>query len=170
MFLDYYLEVYYGENDNIRQMQQCITNFRKDLLQGRGTRKYSTHSEILKLSRLIEKEFGFKTFSLKILTSGYPNAYTYTLGHDYRSLSKRDNPYSNLIITKNGYKYKPEAQYVVYSAIHIAFFENTKFTDREILSLLLHEIGHNFQIAISGKQEIFNMTSMFMDVVNAIVD
>lgn len=170
MFLDYYLEVYYGENDNIRQMQQCITNFRHDLFTKRGMHRYSTHSEILRLSRLVEKEFGFKTFSLKISTTEKAFTNTTILGLDYHVFSKNNSNYENLIINNNGYKFKPEAQLVTYSAIDISFFENRKYTDREILALILHEIGHNFQNAISENQIFFTKLYIVTDVISVILN
>lgn len=163
-FLDYYLEVYYGENDNIKQMQKCISNFRKELRENWTLARLNTHPEIRKFNRLAEKEFGFKSFQLYISPKRIYNAYTLPIFINFKTLS-RDNTMSNLIVSKNGYKFKPEANYTAYVCIFRAMLVDQRFTDREIMAIILHEIGHNFQAAISDKQASLSQANVMLFIV-----
>lgn len=149
-FLNYYLEVYFGENSNIKKMQQCITNLRKDVFKYGFTSKFNSHPEVKKFNRLAEDEFGFKTFQLYI---DYDNEVDASCVPIYLELMQTGKKFqNNLIITKNGYKYKKEAGYVVLCVITTGALLSKDVTDREVMAFILHEIGHNFQMAISDYQ------------------
>ena len=152
MYYQRFLEVYYGEKDNIKEMQKCIISFRKELLRNPLMGKLNTHPEIRRFNRLAEQEWGFKSFMLYISPEIYTNACTLPLYYRPGTLFTKHNTMSNIIITDKGYKFKPEAGYCPMVTVSKGIFINKVFTDREIMAIILHEIGHNFQAAISDKQ------------------
>lgn len=169
-FLDYFLEVYYGENDNIRQMQKCITELRKDMFDNWSLSRLNTHPSVKRFNRLVEKEFGFKGFCLYISPKRIINAFTMPIYLNVKSLSKRNNLMSNLVVTKNGYKFKPEAEYTAYVCIYRGILMDSRLTDREIMAIILHEIGHNFQAAISNKQSALAQSATILYIISIITN
>ena len=70
------LEVYFGENQNIKEMQNCITELRK--IVRKNNNKFialNTNKYVQKFNRLAEKEWGFKSFGLSITNSFVIDAY-----------------------------------------------------------------------------------------------
>ena len=148
------LEVYFGENQNIKEMQNCITELRK--IVRKNNNKFialNTNKYVQKFNRLAEKEWGFKSFGLSITNSFVIDAYNLPVLYDYRMLTKKKK--KNLLVS-NGFKYKPEANYCACVYISRGLFTNENFTDREIFAVLLHEIGHNFSTAISDNVSILS--------------
>lgn len=166
--LEYLREVYYGENANLREMQKCITNFRKDLFEKKLTARLNTHPEIKRFNRLAEKEFGFKGFCLHIDPAQTVNAYTYPLYYNFNQLDQNNNLMSNLVVTNKGYKFKKEAEYVCYVCVYRGIMADRRLTDREVFAIILHEIGHNFQAAISDVQSGLSSTSLLLYIINSV--
>ena len=57
---------------------------------------------------------------------------------------------ANLIVDKTGFRYKPEAGYVLAMMMYTGLFCNPNWTAGEVLAVILHEIGHNFSSVIDG--------------------
>lgn len=92
---------------------------------------------------MLEDQFGFKTCSITVVNNKIINGYTYPISiRDFGSKK-------NLVSTKNGFKFKPEAEYCLIIFVYSGCMLNPEFTDREIMGMLLHEIGHNFSSALS---------------------
>ena len=54
-------------------------------------------------------------------------------------------------ITPTGYRYKKGNKYLCWIILGGGFFYNTKrFTHREVLGIILHEVGHNFSPKVPG--------------------
>ena len=170
MYYQRFLEVYYGEKDNIKEMQKCITNFRKDLFKHPMMAELNTHPEIRKFNRLAEKEWGFKSYALTILPTLETNACTFPLWYRPGTLFSKHNAMSNVIITNKGYKYKKEAEYCCTTLMFKGLIINKDYTDREIMAIILHEIGHNFQAAISDTQATLSGSCYIINVVNTLIN
>lgn len=166
--LEYLREVYYGENANLREMQKCISNFRKDLFEKRITARLNTHPEIKRFNRLAEKEFGFKGFCLHIDPAQTVNAYTFPLYYNFNQFNPDKNLMSNLVVTNKGYRFKKEAEYVCYVCVYRGIMNDRRLSDREVMAIILHEIGHNFQAAISDVQSGLSGTSLILYLINTI--
>lgn len=166
--LEYLREVYYGENANLREMQKCISNFRKDLFEKRITARLNTHPEIKRFNRLAEKEFGFKGFCLHIDPAQTVNAYTFPLYYNFNQFDPNKNLMSNLVVTNKGYRFKKEAEYVCYVCVYRGIMNDRRLSDREIMAIILHEIGHNFQAAISDVQSGLSCTALLLYLVDMI--
>lgn len=170
MYLRTLHEVYFGENKNIKEMQKCITNFRKDLFNHRSGAKLNTHPEIRRFNRLAEEEFGFKSFQLLINPDRTINAYTCSISTNFKTLTLSNNTMSNLIVSKNGYRYKKEAEYCAFVCVYRGLMLDKRLSDREVLAIILHEIGHNFQAAISNYQSILSQTRVIIYLIQVIMN
>lgn len=140
-------EVYFQKN-RIGELEECISNYRKDLWKSPGLiKKFNTHPEILKFNRLCEDIFGFKGFMLIISPStGMVNAMTMPVS--YRIDNK--NPKNMIVSTNTGFRYKKEANYYTSVIVFSDLITRKDISDREVMAIILHEIGHNFQDAINN--------------------
>lgn len=134
-------EAYFGD-DILKKAQTHLSNYRKDVMENSSFLKYS-HPELIAFDREIEKIFGFYVFDLNIVEAKLTNAGTLPIswkpGYNLR------NPNKCTFNRKTGYKYDPELKYCCSMDIYTGIFANPEYTDREVMAVILHEIGHNFQ-------------------------
>lgn len=136
-------EVYFGKN-------KYLTDAEKLLGQARQAYKYNQSKinfsrEIIAFNRLIEKAFDFEAFSLNIDHSGALNAYTYPLGVVIDAPNMKEISADN----KQGFKMTDIRGSTIVVYINAGLLFSDVFTDGEIMAIIMHEIGHNFQTAIS---------------------
>lgn len=140
-------EAYYI-NKNLQEALRYLSITRSKVFNNELTIKnVNTCEEMDKFNRLIEKTFGFENFALYLESDNISfNAYTVPL------TSKFDVPLNirkYTIYDKDGIRYKKEAKFSTMVWIHWSLFKNDVFTDREIMAIILHEIGHNFSNTIN---------------------
>lgn len=101
----------------------------------------SWDKRINRIEKLFENEFGFKKFDLIFINELTENAFTLV-----NSKFSKVNIYDfNLEPTKHGNCYYDKSGKYCCS-IWLYSLILTKFTGAEIVSILLHEIGHNFDV------------------------
>lgn len=138
-------EAYFGETKEIQEIYKELSNLRHKYmnLNKVDIKKVNKDPLVIKINRLVEKEFGFGTFELIIEGQGI-NAFTYPIS-TYKK-DKWDLP-EKIKGTKKGIKYKNTNYNTVVCITPLLFFDK-KFSDKEVMGIFLHEIGHNFNIAI----------------------
>lgn len=140
-------EAYIGDKP-LEPILKQINKLRRPYINKGFTEKFfndfNTDPELFKLNRMIEDFFGFKTCSINLINNNIFNAYTFPVS------LRNFNSSKNLISTSNGFKFKKEAEYCLMIFIYSGIMFDNDITDREILALLLHEIGHNFSAAMSN--------------------
>lgn len=157
-------EAYFGETPPIQRIQRAMTNFRSKW----SAKQYQYKPEALQskemkeLCSAFEDAFGFEIFTLTIIPSIIKvGACTFPVGARWDEYNTK----KNIIITKNGYRYKKEAGYATWVLIDGGIIYNTElYTDREVLGIILHEIGHNF----ASKNGHLNMLRNISSVVSII--
>lgn len=115
--------------------------------------KVNTDKDLLKLNRMFEEYFGFGCFMINIINDRQVNAFTIPVSARIDAVNANID---DLIVTKNGYKFKKEADYATIVSIYSGMIFNEDFDDEEIMAVILHEIGHNFQAAISNHNAALN--------------
>ena len=135
-------EVYFGNTSEMKALQDLLSKLRTDTIQNDTlfSKKGNTSKYLYEFNRKCEDIFGFKTFSLNIIYKDEVNAFTFGLGGslDVWDTDKYFKP------TKHGMKFDKSANYNCICFIYSGMFKDPKFTDREIMAIILHEIGHNF--------------------------
>lgn len=153
-------EAYFGKTPEILEAEAQLNKFRNKHMKNYVLKNISVNSDpdLIMFDRMIEKIFGFGCFTLKIINS--PIANGFTLPVDYRFDAVRDG--SDIIADKKGFKFKKKFDYsvIVYSYSGIIF--NPDFTTGEIMAMILHEIGHNFNSALSKKNG--TMVNLFVTI------
>ena len=154
-------EVYFGKTPNLLLLEKKIeiarTKYRLDPM------KFNISKEREEIENIISNEFGFACTSFHVDPSIYYNAWTYPVsssGIDFRDYRKY-----LIVDKKGGFKYKPECNAYVVIRVTKGLFFSALFTPAEIVGIILHEIGHNFQDVISGSVKFFNTISQILKVI-----
>ena len=132
-------EAYVGKSPTLLELEKAIGELRKIVTPN----TYNNVPEILKINRLVEKQFGMKLFGLFMDSSVFPNAYTYNIGGFYDYAINQPWNYVTGDLA-NGYRFTKDNKFTVVSYITYGLLSNKEITDGEITAILLHEIGHNF--------------------------
>lgn len=145
-------EAYYGKTPPIMAIENHISKMRKTYKM--NPEKVNASKEMKQLDAMIEDTFGFEGVSVGIKMSSIPNACTYPISNNvfYK------NPGKCIISDRNGIKYLKDAKFYTIIYMNNGLFFNDDYTDGEVMALLLHEIGHNFQTAISPSSR--NLTAV----------
>jgi len=148
-------EVYFGNSTELEQIieqlhkirQLYFDEFEKSTFKlNKYYTKINTSPELTELNRMFEDFFGFKTFAIHIQQSKINNACTIPISSKFDTPIIKDK---HIISTKTGFKYKKEYEFSSMLYISSGLLANKNVTDREILAIMFHEIGHNFAAASS---------------------
>lgn len=136
-----YDEAYFGKTKEFKQMEECIQKLKdeyQDSVLHLGNIE-NTH-EWKKLRELLEDKFGFYSLSLILKRDSLPNACTYPVSCTIDGAAQM----SKYAVVDKGLKYNKNCKCCTLVYVTDTLFFNEKLTSAEVLSVLLHEIGHNF--------------------------
>ena len=141
----------YFQNKKLTQVENLFGELRTKYYHGSVTR-INTDPLVKDISLLIEDIFGFNSFQLIIEQSKVPNAFTYPLSSkidawNYKKCVKKTN---------EGLQFTPIAKVNIVGHITTELLLDNQYTDREIVAILLHEIGHNFSDSINNTLGMFS--------------
>lgn len=147
-------EAYIGKQTNLLAMEKCIERIRKkyyhayDILDLVLLKNVETDPDWHRLIELIEDQFGFYSVTLtlfEIEPSTYgatPNACTYPLHYDPVYMAKLR---PNLKVDSNHIRYDKKAKVCTMIVVNPKLMFAKEVTPGEVLAIMLHEIGHNFE-------------------------
>lgn len=159
MFLDQIKpvdEAYVGKQPNLLAMEKCIDRLRKkyyekmDIFDVVLLKNVENDDDWHRFRDLIEEQFGFYSVTLtlfEILPSGMgsvPNACTLPLHLDPIYLAKLR---VNLKVDSKHIQFDKKAEFCTLICINPKLFFSKEFTSAEVLAVVLHEVGHNFEVA-----------------------
>ena len=143
----------YGVFDGRHKLREYIVPFNADI---------NVSEELIEFNRIVEQEFGFGCFALNVYQSAVPNAYTQPISSMFDM--RAEDLKRNLVFTKNGIKYDERAKYCIITSIASCVILSSDYLDEEIVAIVLHEIGHNFSNALSGKLANLNLVAKTYDL------
>jgi hypothetical protein len=145
---DILMEGYVGKTKNLVEIEKTFEVMikkygSKDFFEN-ARMKLNDCPEKKKIERLLEKEFGFASVDILIRPSALPNAMTLPMGYVLREGTGMPKA-----PTLHGQKWYDTSH--TYMALLWMFTEdfNGQFTAGELTAMILHEVGHNFDITIS---------------------
>lgn len=162
-------EVYIGKKASLKKMEEVIHNLREPYLQDKGNNftglvNIQRDPNLALLEKMLEEEFGFKNLYLSVSSKPCANAWTYPI--DLYLDTSMDM--GNLVVTSNtGYKFKPIAKAASSITLTSKLLFDPRFTDAEILAIILHEVGHNFQSVMNGKLRSITQMQSFIIYITA---
>ena len=165
-------EAYFGKSPRLVEIERNIKIIRSKfgtgnpLFGGNGIGGVIEQSEEWKRIRtLIEEQFGFYSVSLLCVRDAQLNACTFAITWTWDG-SVDANKY--LIVTKNGMRYSKEAKFCTIICITEGLLFDKEFTEGEIVGILLHEIGHNFDTTVYKHVGSFVLFSLVLDLMSSI--
>lgn len=174
-------EVYFGKTPGIKALIKQFSTFRQACRiyadpndERYGTTKFingpaiNNKSELIEFNRMMENEFGFKSFALMIVPSSTKNLYTYPITLDFDVIGS--TPKKNLTFAKDGFKYLRKAKFGVLVCITTDAFYDTDITDEELFAGIMHEVGHNFTSALSGNTMTLIGVRKFIHIMEVILN
>lgn len=161
---DLITEAYVGETEGIKEMQKHLSAFRAKYL-GKFLKfdeNINIDPDLEKFNRAVEKQFGFETFNLRIVSSTTINAFTLPVSSnfDVNTVVKPQD-----VLEPGKMKFKKDLGLLGLVWIFYGVLANPKFTDREVLAIILHEIGHNFEYVMNGYLGVLNTISNCLDAI-----
>lgn len=154
------------ENSKITQIEKLVGELRSSCInENYPASKINTNPLVKEISELFEQAFGFNSFQLSVDHSKFPNAYTVPMSSsvdswNYKKCVKRTN---------EGLQFTPLAKANVVGVITTGLFLDDAYSDREIVAILLHEIGHNFSDSINNTLGIFSNFKKILLIPNLII-
>lgn len=147
-------EVYFGKTKSIQKIESAIDHFRNKHMNQYMVYNVNSDPELIAINRMLEKEFGFGTFSLHIVNCSVANAATYPLDmrFDVKTFGKNDE----LLVDKTGFRFNPKADYACLLIMYTGLIFSPNFTTEEVMAAILHEIGHNFYASINRKNGVLS--------------
>ena len=142
-------EVYIGETKELKEVQHNLSQFRRNIIDNNynNMKKIKKDPWYKKFVKSVKSTFGYKTFEFEVKMSSSENAYCYSLSNQ---IKKNKNKYSEYVSTsKDGFKFKNKFSCKL--VITEGLITNEFYSDREIMAIILHEIGHSFYEALDGK-------------------
>lgn len=157
-------EAYFGKTPGLLEIEKQIHTCRSPYLRKIASPKIYNDKEIQKLEEMLSNEFGFKNLFIEIESGAIPNAYTIPVDVHLTQVAKT----GKLVETDNktGYKFTPYTKAVTLIVITTSIWCDPNITDEEVLAVLLHEIGHNFEMVMSDDIRTF---STACDIFNTLV-
>ena len=138
-------EAYFGKTKELLAAEQQLDKFRNKYM-GKYIMNTRVNSDpdLLEFDRMMEKIFGFGCLTVQITNVDQANAFTMPIDYNWDY-----NNSNNIIADERGFKFKPECDYATFLCINSGLIFNPEFSTPEIMSILLHEIGHNFNSSIN---------------------
>lgn len=143
-------EAFVPKSKGMKEMEKCLHEIRTPYLVDYNSLQFyikrirsaddaiQDDPNLIKFCKLMEKEFVFESMSLVILRSDEMNALTLPVSKSVDKFKEQK------MLDSTGMRYLKEARVNITVMITDSLLFNDQFTDAEILSILLHEIGHNF--------------------------
>jgi hypothetical protein len=151
-------EVYFGKNKYLTDAEKVLGQIRTKYIDSQA--KVNSAKELLEFNRLMEQAFKFDTFCLNIKYLGNYNAYTYPIANCI------DAPnYKNMKSDKEGFNYNYTKGSSIIVWMHSGLLFAQEFSDAELMAIILHEIGHNFQQCISPFSRGFSYIGRMLQII-----
>lgn len=150
-------EVYIGKTPRLQMIEKLLDKMRRDKNGNLIKHELISDNEFIsgkntnlnKICRLLEQEFGFESAGILIVANEEINAFAMTL--NMRSgLGAFYRFGDNIESSSSGVRFKKSSHVTLIIGIYTGLLFNDKFTSEEILAVILHEIGHNFFAKLSG--------------------
>lgn len=160
--LQAYNEVYFGDKPII-PLQKAFSEFRKNWIGKPYSIKINYDNNLLKFNRLVEEQFGYYRFALTIDPDMSLNAYMLNV-QLYSNTSPKDFGKDLVVKSGMGFRYAKDSGVTAMATVLYGLLQSDKYSDRELIAILLHEIGHSFTYAVLNQDgSLLNRARFFIN-------
>lgn len=162
-------EVYYGKTPKLLEAEKKMESIKKDY-DGEyyNTARVMADKRWNEICKLLTDEFGFKDLYIELQAEKMVNACTPPISVGIDCIPQY-RVKKNFMIDRKGMKFKPEAGYVCVIMAFSGLILNPNFTASEVIAILLHEIGHNFQSVIDDTCYFLSDVVYVGNIINDII-
>lgn len=141
-------EAYFGKTKELLAAEHQLDVFRNKYM-GRYVlnMKVNSDPDLLEFDRMMEDIFGFGCFTIHVHNEMQANAFTMPI--DFRI-----DVDSKVLADERGFKFNKDMDYACICGIYSGIIFNDQFTTPEVMAIILHEVGHNFNSAINKKSGV----------------
>lgn len=161
-------EAYFGDG-SIKDVQAAFSKFRANWIGKPYNPKINYDPDLIKFNRAVENTFGYYKFAMSIDPSNSYNAFMINV--DWAAPKGKMNEITKglrVLKTGNGFCYDKSAGVVAISMMLYGLLRDENFTDRELLGIMLHEIGHSFTKAVFMKGGLFTRHSRLVGLIDQV--
>lgn len=141
-------EAYFGKHPDLLKCEKHLEKIRVEALSNfNGIHTGVTESmlkEMRAVEKLFAKIFGFQDVIIDLRALGYANAFTMLTRFNLDDIIKDATKKNKRINDGKTIRYTEDSNKTLYCIAGLELFTQTKLTAAEYLSVLIHEIGHNF--------------------------
>lgn len=139
-------EAYFGRTPGINKVYNAFCDWRdkykNNRIIGKGNVCAMNDKLLRYFRKTVEEQFGFSTVTIWLCQSDSKNMMAtipaFGVGPD------------KVIVTKEGYKYKEDAQAAGIFIMNAGLVFDSNFSNEECFGVFLHEVGHAFQNSLNG--------------------
>lgn len=139
-------EAYFGRTPGINKVYNAFCDWRdkykNNRIIGKGNVSAMNDKLLRYFRKTVEEQFGFSTVTIWLCQSDSRNMMStipaFGVGPD------------KVIVTKEGYKYKEDAQAAGIFIMNAGLIFDSSFSNEECFGIFLHEVGHAFQNSLNG--------------------
>lgn len=152
-------EAYRGKSKELLELEDMIAKNRERYYSTfRVAKGYYTDKELIKIGDKIADIFGFKLVDFNIQNDPAANAFTLPCGYSTTSVFKLAHGKEHIDLSGNVPKYR-DKDFSCMVRVTSGLWSNDYFTNGEVMGIILHELGHNFQQEMN---EYINSYSVFL--------
>lgn len=176
-FLQVVNEAYFGRTPGITRCFNAFCDFRRKYVTSsaignamRGIRHLDADhdKDLHRFCREMERQFGLDSFSFVIKNDLTVNMYTYPVLIGKRRLT--GSPKDFIYVDKEGYHYKKDVGMNIIVCAYAAMLFDNKYTDEETFTIVLHEVGHNFQQFLHNDMFSLNLVYQVLYIYSFIIN
>lgn len=165
-------EVYFGKS-HVQEAFEAFSKFRSKYVTNSAFKfniQIAKDPDLIAFNRAMEKTFGFNSYSLYIFNESQFSAFTIPVSFTNPILAtKLIKTGKALVKTGSGIKYNKDLGVNAMTVVSTGALFRAELTDEEFFSIILHEIGHNFQEALSYTVMGLSFASMFFELISALL-
>lgn len=165
-------EAYFGDK-SIMPIVMQFTKFRKKWVGKLYNDAINLDPELLKFNRMVEQEFGYKLFSLAVTPFNHANAGIYNIDaySDEGAMAKYEEGV-RVYKTGKGFHYDKKSNVSAVGILNFGFiYRENEYTEREIMAVILHEIGHSFFQTVNSTGNILGKKeSSYLKIFKGLLD
>lgn len=137
--MDYITEAFMGKTPTLQEAEKVLGEL-SELIKNKPMADYTNHQLNVKLCALLSKQFGFKHTYIRWYRSSEITTNVYTLFSIDASFTGSDY----IECHKNRGYYDSKHKHTCYIRASVTLLSKLNLTPNELMSILIHEIGHNF--------------------------
>lgn len=166
-FLQVVNEAYFGRTPGITRCFNAFCDFRDKYVSKTGNILRSVRyidtdhdKDLHRFCKEMERQFGLFSFSFIINNNVISNMCTYPIMLGNNRL--KGTPKDFIYVDKEGYHYKKEVEMNIIVCAYSSMLFDVKYTNEEMFSIVLHEVGHNFQQFLNNDMFTLNLVYQMM--------